>query len=732
MEFGGAAISPTINSSWDQAIYGVASGTVVNSGSAEYVYSGGTAIGTVVNNDNHGGLDVFSGGTAISTTVNSESVLTVYGFASSSIVNSGGSEFVSGGTAIGTVVDVGGLETVQYGGTASSTVLSGGSEIVSASGTDDGAQLSGGEQDVFGYASGATVLAGSQVIEAGGTASSTTVSNGGKETVSAGGTDLGAQISFGGQQKVLGYASGATISTMGYRKFSLAVRRTPQRLRTLAPSLWGGYTAAAQRSTPLFFEGVQYVGYITGSGRSINTSISHLRGTDCRRRGRRRDCERHQDRQWGLAVCRILLWHRLGDRHYDFGRREAVRWILLQRYRHGHQYDYLARRRAVPWSISGGVGTATSTTISSGGFQYVAYNSGAGTAIDTMLDSGGEEIVSSGGSDLCALISGGTQFDYGYASGAIVFSGAQLIQSGGSASSTTISGGTEIVRAGGSDIGAHITNGEQDVFGSVVSATIFGGSQVIESGTTESGVVISGGTEIVTSGGTDLDAQMMGGIELDYGQASGAMVLAGAQLVESGATAISTMVSGGSEIVAAHGFDLTAQIAGGTQFDFGLTNGAKVFAGLQLVECFGRYSKRHNRSSGAALAKDLRGGTAIAPHVLAGAAFVVGGTLFGFTVSSGVTLEVSAGTASKTTVLSGGTLELLDGATQSGTTISSGGTLEIGSGQTLSGYRVSRGITANGITVSRGGAATIASGAVVSRSRQNLGDRQGRDARGRR
>jgi autotransporter passenger strand-loop-strand repeat protein len=92
-------------------------------------------------------------------------------------------------------------------------------------------------------------------------------------------------------------------------------------------------------------------------------------------------------------------------------------------------------------------------------------------------------------------------------------------------------------------------------------------------------------------------------------------------------------------------------------------------------------------------------------------------------------------------VLSGGTLELLDGATQSGTTISSGGTLEIGSGQTLSGYRVSRGITlaatlggrvsntivlssgtfavlsggtANGITVSRGGAATIASGAVVS------------------
>ena len=64
VEFGGTAISPTINSSWDQAIYGVAIGTVVNDG-AEYVWSGGTAIGTVVNSG--GGLDVFAGGTASNT-----------------------------------------------------------------------------------------------------------------------------------------------------------------------------------------------------------------------------------------------------------------------------------------------------------------------------------------------------------------------------------------------------------------------------------------------------------------------------------------------------------------------------------------------------------------------------------------------------------------------------------------------------------------------------------------
>jgi autotransporter passenger strand-loop-strand repeat protein len=67
-------------------------------------------------------------------------------------------------------------------------IQSGGSENVSAGGTDLGAHISGGEQDVRGYASGATVFGGSQVIEAGGTASSTTVANGGTLDVKSGGT----------------------------------------------------------------------------------------------------------------------------------------------------------------------------------------------------------------------------------------------------------------------------------------------------------------------------------------------------------------------------------------------------------------------------------------------------------------------------------------------------------------------------------------------------------------
>ena len=50
---------------------------------------------------------------------------------------------------------------------------------------------SAGEQDVSGFASGVMVFGGSQVVETGGTASSTTIFSGGLETVASSGTDDG-------------------------------------------------------------------------------------------------------------------------------------------------------------------------------------------------------------------------------------------------------------------------------------------------------------------------------------------------------------------------------------------------------------------------------------------------------------------------------------------------------------------------------------------------------------
>jgi autotransporter passenger strand-loop-strand repeat protein len=60
-----------------------------------------------------------------------------------------------------------------------------------------------------------------------------------------------------------------------------------------------------------------------------------------------------------------------------------------------------------------------------------------GLADPTTIYSGGSEIISAHGTDLGALISGGTQLDYGLASGATVFAGWQVVEAGGTASATS-------------------------------------------------------------------------------------------------------------------------------------------------------------------------------------------------------------------------------------------------------------------------------------------------------
>jgi autotransporter passenger strand-loop-strand repeat protein len=111
--------------------------------------------------------------------------------------------------------------------------------------------------------------------------------------------------------------------------------------------------------------------------------------------------------------------------------------------------------------LSGGIqkvrdfGTAISTTINNGGIQTLF---GSGSAISTTIKSGGIENVNDG-TDSSARISGGTQFDYGLAIGATVFTGSQVI-SGGTALTTTVKkGGIELVSDGGFASGGTISSG---------------------------------------------------------------------------------------------------------------------------------------------------------------------------------------------------------------------------------------------------------------------------------
>ncbi|MCQ2444685.1 MAG: hypothetical protein MJ061_04250, partial [Mailhella sp.] len=154
--------------------------------------------------------------------------------------------------------------------------------------------------------------------------------------------------------------------------------------------------------------------------------------------------------------------------------------------------------------ISSG-GTAVSTIISSGGYQYVwssatairttisAYGiqdiyAGA-TAISTTISSGGSQYISKGGTAINTII-----YDYGFQSVA-----------DGAVNDGLVRIGSLYVGSGGTGNGIMVSSGGQYIIGSggtAISTTILeGGNQYISKGGTASGAsILSGGTMYVSSG----------------------------------------------------------------------------------------------------------------------------------------------------------------------------------------------------------------------------------------
>ena len=255
---GGSAINTVVNSGGLLEIEGTTTGTVLNSGGTEGVFELTTAGDTMVNLG--GMIDLYYIGPAlgVSASLNSSTdELTIYqsrttiwqqqlsgNYANTHIqvtsdslnaldggegtlltlvpgpatVSSGSTYNVSAGqTAIGTVLY--GTQTVQAGGTAdSSTVSSGGVENVLSGGVADSTTVwYGGVQDVDGGSVSATAInSGVEVVGSGGTAISTTVYSGTLTVASGGattGSDLGAE-SFEYVQSG-GTASATTIGSQG-------------------------------------------------------------------------------------------------------------------------------------------------------------------------------------------------------------------------------------------------------------------------------------------------------------------------------------------------------------------------------------------------------------------------------------------------------------------------------------------------------------------------------------
>ena len=208
----GTATSVSIESGGTTVVEGGgnAANTTVASGGTEIVGAGGTATGIVVSSG--GTLELFGGAVATGFDIEPGGNL-VLGFGFPLLVSSGQVAsaitvlsntqltVTSGGTANGTVLS-GGTLVVADGALADPTLIfSGGSEVVSAGGIDEGALVSGGAQIVYGLASGVTVFTGSQLIESGGSAVGTTISNGGEVEVLLGG--MAEDVSFVGSGGLL-------------------------------------------------------------------------------------------------------------------------------------------------------------------------------------------------------------------------------------------------------------------------------------------------------------------------------------------------------------------------------------------------------------------------------------------------------------------------------------------------------------------------------------------------
>jgi len=615
-----------------------------------------------------------------------------------------------GGTASATLVR--GSMQVSSGGIAISTGLyQGGLQEVYAGGSDVGAEiLSGSEQYVFGTdikttisndaiqrvdggtASGTTISSGgSQVVEVvGGAAIGTTISSGGSQIVDGGGTAIGATIGRAGSQFVygVGTAIGTTINA-GYQQIGG----------------YGNYSGAGTASgTRIGSGGTSIIG---SSGFASGITIGNGGLLEIFSGG---TAESNVESGGTLEV--FSGSHRTGTIHAG-----AIEEIGA-----GNTYSGYSVGNGITLEVASGA-AASATTITGGA----------------------REIVRASGIDDGAKISGGKQLDYGLASGATVFTGAQVVESGGTASNTTISGGIEIVSAHGTDDGAQISGGKQDVYGYASGGMVLTGAQVIESAGTASGTIVSlgfetvglrifivGGTEIVSAHGTDLGAKISGGAQFDYGLASGATVFTGAQVVESGGTASSTTISGGSEIVSAHGTDFGAQISGGEQEVYGYASGVTVFTGAQVVE-----------SGGKASGTTVSGGSEIvSAHGTDVGAKITGGTQFDYGSASGATIAgggaqrvESGGTATGTTVGPSGTQVVEPGGKVSGTEIvSSGGSATlsggtIGSGATVealsSGTVIVSGTITNGGRLYASGSGSlieIASGAVVNGGVADVGN----------
>ncbi len=779
---------------WDIAVQGggtlnvlpgaAVNGVTVDGGGSEYVNSGGIVGGTII--DSAGYALVASGGTASGTTI-SGGTLEV---ASGGSLGSGPVDFagqngtlqldgaatlsnVISGLAAGDVIDLAG---VSFAGSASVTLQSGNVlQVVenantydlqldplqnfsgeylhllpdAISGTDialgqlttvsvgqtvsNTSVTDGGVQDVYGTTIDATVASrGEQVVFSAGTASSTTVGGGGYQMIEAGGSAIGTTVGSGGYQVIesSGTASGTTVSSGGTLELIGGASAIGPKI-SAGGTLEIGYGYSVSGETVSGGVTLEVASGGTASATTVGSggTLELLGGATA----------------IGVTILsptypthntlEIGPGYTLGGYAVSAGTLEVLSGGTIS----GTIIDSAGNAivasggTAVGTQVSGGEedafsilsgGTASGTTITDLGSDLVgqgAVEVGAtvnlfasqevdGVAVSTTLENSSEQQVNT-----TPLLNGSTVT--GTAIGTTVGSGCTEVDLGTTVSTTVSNGGLEQVGfvAGsesyiGTASGTIIDSGGTETVSSGsldISATIDGTEIVSSGGTASAAIIGSGGMEIISAGAADEFSSIGGGEQKVYGIATADTVDSGAQVVELGGTASVTWLdNSGVEIVSSGGVDESTSIDGGEQDVYGTASGVTIWAGSQVVEAGGVASGTTVNSGGTL--ELLSGATMVGTTVSAGGTLEIGSgyVISDYFVSSGATLEIaSGGAASGTTLSSGGTLELLGGTTTNGVAISAGDYFEVGSGYMLSGYGVAAGIV---LEVASGGTASSA------------------------
>ncbi|EMN7023252.1 autotransporter outer membrane beta-barrel domain-containing protein, partial [Escherichia coli] len=337
-------------------------------------------------------------------------------------------------------------------------------------------------------------------------------------------------------------------------------------------------------------------------------------------------------------------------------------------------------------------GSATSTTINSGGGQVV---SSGGSATSTTINSGGRQHVSGGGSATSTTINGGWQSVYnsGSATSTTINGGWQSVSSGGSATSTTInSGGWQVVYSNGSATSTTVNNG--------------GWQNVFSSGSATSTTINSGGWQHVSGGGSATSTTINSG---------------GWQVVSSGGSATSTTINGGRQDVFSGGSATSTTINGGRQdvFSGGSATSTTINGGLQVVSSGGSATSTTINSDGWQDVND--GGSATSTTINSGGGQAVnsGGSATSTTINSGGWQAVySGGSATSTTINSGGQLSVFSGSAVD-ITQNSGGAIETDTSSDLSGTNAKgsfsiAGGSANNMLLENGGSLMVLDGHQAS------------------